>query len=287
MEQTSEQTSEQTAKCSEQTLLSRAQLKDHAKNALEGNYKIMVPVMFLTGLMTLAIQLATEFLASFLFSLIVVGSNLATSGLSADQMTALLQTTSYLEEYAVFYTVIDYFIQALVSVFTSVFHVGATLLCLNIACGNPIQMQDIFYGFRVQFRKSLSISAAFVAVSQLYLIPLQLLQHEVQSSTDITRILTMLCLLLLGIAIYLPLYLAISQAYLLLLDFPDRRGKDLLKLSVHLMRGHKLRLFSLQLSFLPLMLLAFFSMGIGNLWLTPYMDVAYAFFFLNLMRSRA
>ena len=52
------------------------------------------------------------------------------------------------------------------------------------------------------------------------------------------------------------------------------------------MRGHKRRLFLLQLSFFPLMLLSLLSLGIGNLWLRPYMDVAYAFFFLNLMRAR-
>ncbi len=276
----------------EQALLTRAQLKDRAKDALEGNYKKIIPVIFLTGLMTLAIQLTVEFFASFFFSLILIGSDLATSGMSPDQLVVLLQNTTYLEEYMPVYSVIDYVIQAIVSAFTSVFNVGITFMCLNIACGRTVQMTDLFYGFRTQFKKSLGISAVFVAASQLYLIPTQLIQRyaqqlQAQTNTDSAQILFALCLLLIGAAVYLPIGLAISQSYMLLLDVPERSTSDILRLSIRIMRGHKMRLFLLELSFLPLMFLGFLSFGIGNLWIMPYRNVVYAFFFLNLMRSQA
>lgn len=276
----------------EQALLTRTQLKDRAKDALEGNYKKIIPVIFLTGLMTLAIQLTVEFFASFFFSLILIGSDLAASGMSPDQLVVLLQNTTYLEEYMPLYSVIDYVIQAIVSAFTSVFNVGITLMCLNIACGRTVQMTDLFYGFRAQFKKSLGISAVFVAASQLYLIPTQLIQRyaqqlQTQTNTDSAQILFALCLLLIGAAVYLPIGLAISQSYMLLLDVPERSTSDILRLSIRIMRGHKMRLFLLELSFLPMMFLGFLSFGIGNLWIMPYMNVVYAFFFLNLMRSQA
>ncbi len=53
-----------------------------------------------------------------------------------------------------------------------------------------------------------------------------------------------------------------------------------------MMKGHKRRLFRLELSFLPLMLLCVLSFGIGFLWLNPYMQMTYTCFFLDLMNPR-
>ena len=49
------------------------------------------------------------------------------------------------------------------------------------------------------------------------------------------------------------------------------------------MKGHKWRLFKLELSFLPLQIICMLSFGIGNLWLNPYMRMTYTEFFLDLM----
>ena len=68
-----------------------------------------------------------------------------------------------------------------------------------------------------------------------------------------------------------------------MLDFPERSAKEALKLSLQIMRGHKGRLFYVQISFLPLMFLCLLSFGIGYLWLVPYMNMTSAVFFLDLM----
>ena len=52
------------------------------------------------------------------------------------------------------------------------------------------------------------------------------------------------------------------------------------------MKGNRKRLFLLELSFLPLMLLCILSFGIGFLWLEPYMQMTYTHFFLDLMNPR-
>ena len=52
------------------------------------------------------------------------------------------------------------------------------------------------------------------------------------------------------------------------------------------MKGKKLRLLYLEFSFLPLLLLSILSFGIGLLWLQPYMQMTYTFFFLDLMNPR-
>lgn len=56
-----------------------------------------------------------------------------------------------------------------------------------------------------------------------------------------------------------------------------------MKLSIRKMKGHKWRLFCLQLSFIPLWIAVVFTLGIGAMWLVPYEQMTYACFFMNLM----
>ena len=63
-----------------------------------------------------------------------------------------------------------------------------------------------------------------------------------------------------------------------------RSGKDIkateaIKLSRELMKGHKLDLFVLDLSFIGWEILASMTLGIGYLWLIPYMQTTKANFF--------
>ncbi|MDE6518229.1 MAG: DUF975 family protein, partial [Acetatifactor sp.] len=56
--------------------------------------------------------------------------------------------------------------------------------------------------------------------------------------------------------------------------------------SLHIMTGHMGRLFYHQVRFIPLILRALMTCGIGMLWLRPYMQMTYTCFFLNLMNPR-
>lgn len=69
----------------------------------------------------------------------------------------------------------------------------------------------------------------------------------------------------------------------LIAEFPDLSVMDAMRESRRLMKGKKWRLFCLQLSFLGWDLLAaFFTLGIGYLWLMPYMQAADAAFYLDV-----
>lgn len=56
--------------------------------------------------------------------------------------------------------------------------------------------------------------------------------------------------------------------------------------SMRLMDGHKMDLFILDLSFLGWLLLSILSLGIGLIWLVPYMQSAHAHFYEDLVRER-
>lgn len=62
-------------------------------------------------------------------------------------------------------------------------------------------------------------------------------------------------------------------------EYPDLGCNDAIDLSRKMMKGHKLDLFILGLSFIGWFLLCLLTLGIGFLWLTPYMSAANAAFY--------
>ena len=52
-----------------------------------------------------------------------------------------------------------------------------------------------------------------------------------------------------------------------------------------MMKGSKGRLFYIDLTFVPLMLLCVLTCGIGLLWLMPYMQATKANFYLDLVKQ--
>ena len=68
----------------------------------------------------------------------------------------------------------------------------------------------------------------------------------------------------------------------LLKDNPELSLTDTLRLSRNMMRGHKMQLFKLQLSFLGWGVLNVLTLGLGSLWLVPYMLTTMAAFYQDV-----
>ena len=271
-------------------LLSRATLKDRAKGALAGRYsKFILALLAVTVISSLA-QLIVRFIVSILVEFIFLTSQTALLDLSVEQMIQMSTTETFQELLMKWYIPIDYVTTAITQMFTSVFNVGLSLFALNLACDRPFAVSDIFYGFRNQFGKALKISAVFVLLRQLISLPTTLINQltlDLSTEISLSEIGILLAILLAGAVLYTFIYLGFSQVYFLFLDFPKLGAGQLIKRSFQLMNGHKKRFLLLELSFLPLMLLSLLTFGIGDLFLTPYMQVTYTFFFLNLMQARS
>lgn len=76
--------------------------------------------------------------------------------------------------------------------------------------------------------------------------------------------------------------LAYSQTLYLLADNPDMGVFNAIERSQQLMNGNKAKLFLLGLRFFGWSLLCLLTLGIGFLWLVPYMSAAYAQFYDDL-----
>lgn len=68
----------------------------------------------------------------------------------------------------------------------------------------------------------------------------------------------------------------------LMAEFPDLGAMDAMRESKRLMQGNKWRLFCLEMSFLGWAFLCMFTLGIGMLWLLPYMASARTAFYLEV-----
>ena len=76
-----------------------------------------------------------------------------------------------------------------------------------------------------------------------------------------------------------------SMATFIMADNPYLTTTEVLKESRMLMKGNKLRLFCLNLSFIGYILLCILTFGIGFIWLTPYMNATYAAFYRQIKQN--
>lgn len=74
-----------------------------------------------------------------------------------------------------------------------------------------------------------------------------------------------------------------SMTYFIIKDNPNLNSSEAIKKSKEMMKGHKMELFCLDLTFFGWMLLSILTLGIGLLWLVPYMETTHARFYEELV----
>ena len=76
--------------------------------------------------------------------------------------------------------------------------------------------------------------------------------------------------------------IAYSLVPYILKDYPELSVNQAIKLSVKMMKGHKMRCFLLDLSFIGWVLLGILTLGIGYIWLIPYIYTTMAAFYQDV-----
>lgn len=76
--------------------------------------------------------------------------------------------------------------------------------------------------------------------------------------------------------------LCYSMTFYLMRDYPELTWYEAMKTSREMIYGHKLDYLWLQLSFIGWIIVCFCTMGLGFLWLEPYMQTAKAHFYEDL-----
>lgn len=238
---------------------SRSELKNTAKESLAGRYKSIIFVTIFASLMVVPIT----YFQSLLESLVQQMEN--------GQSTLLGD-------------IILFFLASVFGALCNLFNIGIYLLYLKIACKQSYSLYDLWYCFRGEhFQKAFMVSFWTRLPGVICTLPSVICARLFLQSQSSTMGLYMTMAFIVGMIVQLPINLALSMSYFLMLDFPQYSVKDILSHSIQLMKGNKGRLFSIEISFLPLHILGICSIGIGYLWLTPYINMTRALFFLDLM----
>lgn len=232
----------------------RYELKNWAKDLLDGKYGSAVLICFLSSLISFALTI------------------LANSFISFSSPTAL--------------NYIGLGIASLIlSTLLGILDLGIALFFLKIACGKSYSVNDLLYGYQHDFYKALYISGVRSLVTAVCLLPSRYLVHAFLYLQNTALLTAAGIAFAIGLVIFLYAGLAVELSFFLMLDFPDKSAAEILRLCFRLIQGNRKKLFFLQLSFYPLELLSMFSI-LGSLWLTPYKNMTYACFYLDLMNPK-
>lgn len=179
--------------------------------------------------------------------------------------------------------------QAFLFIFTlimAVFTAGLSYMYMNMARRNPFSMGNLLYLFKNNPDRVILAAAVPSLIQLLAVVPYYF--YVLTVKTPVTEaeqmaVLEMeLTLQIASIIIGFLLTMPFTLIYYLAADYPEMSGRELLKTSVRMMRGHIWKFFLLQLSFVPLMILSAFTLYIGLLWLVPYMQMASVMFYLDV-----
>lgn len=170
-----------------------------------------------------------------------------------------------------------------VNLFTVFINMGFAYFFLCFACGQQIGMDDLFYGFHFQKDRTLSLAFLWATVQLICFAPYNLSYFMYAAGQGSSYYYLTIILMLSGLFFYYIFYLNFLLLYYFVLDFPDLSFQEIVTKCSQKMKGNVLRMFRLQLSFIPLILLCVGSLFTGFLWLLPYMQMSYTCFYLDLM----
>ncbi|MDD3797000.1 MAG: DUF975 family protein [Lachnospiraceae bacterium] len=167
---------------------------------------------------------------------------------------------------------------------------GSLYLYLNISRKRDCRLSDIFYAFSHHPDRIIILSILLFLISTVCMIPFFILffffafpagLHTSFLGNPFFLFLAALLCTVLAVSILLN-YVPVFYLYV---DDPEKPALTLLRESRRLMYGNRFRYFRLQLSFLGMGLLAVLSLGIGLLWIIPYVSVTNAYFYQNLLEN--
>ncbi len=226
------------------------QLKAAARGNLIGNYRITMGAFVIVMLLGALIEIP--------FSRLVNG--------------AATPTTNY---------IIYYIAEFLIAILLGVLQIGLFRIHLSIARKKECKVSDVFCCFKSRTDRYILGYLLVFAVSLIGMLP----ALYVYFFCDLTlaKLPLIIGLLLLSLVLSVFINIVLALVFFVMLDNEDMSIVQCFKKAVGLMKGNKGRLFYIYLSFIGMWLLVVLSLGIGYLWVEPYMIQTYTMFYLDVI----
>ena len=230
---------------------SNGELKSMARQMLLGHYQVPMLGMLLSSL------IPSLFLLPF-------------SYLCSDRSTIPIQAVLY------------YMASFIITLIEILLNCGVKRIHLSIARGQQTQISDMFWVLKNRPDRILIGGFLITLITWIPLIPsyiFELTAPETLSTAAYLIISETLSMtgLFVGFLITLPLYFV----FWIYAEDPDVDTREAFSRSISLARGAKWRLVLMELSFIGWMLLGALTMGIGLLWIMPYMEQSFTNFYMD------
>lgn len=230
---------------------SNGELKGMARQMLLGRYQVPMMAMLLSSLIPSLFLLPFNYLCS-------------------DRTTIPMQAVLYY---------LAYFIISLIEL---LLNCGVKRIHLSIARGQQAQVADMFWVLKNRPDRILIGGFLITLIAWIPMIPsfvFDLTAPGTMQTATFAVISGALSLagMFVGFLITLPLYFV----FWIYAEDPDIDTRDAFRHSISLTRGVKWRLVLMELSFIGWLLLGALTMGIGLLWITPYMTQSFTNVYLD------
>ena len=173
---------------------------------------------------------------------------------------------------------ISYLTMLIAAIFSTLLQTGYQYLLLNMARGKKAELKDLIYPFQTMPDHVILLAVRLFLLTLACMLPFL---------GGLIIFALMVLLLIVSFFLILRMTLDYSQIFLLYLDNPYLSCREIMHQSKNLMKGNRIRYFYLLVSFVGIALLGVVSLGIGFLWITPYMSMTEVEFYRDLINEHS
>ena len=175
----------------------------------------------------------------------------------------------------------------IVSLLSMVISTGYNFMLLNMARGREYRFGNLIYMFKKGSDGVLSAALIMALIDTVLMIPFYYMVNMTAPAAETMEAVlewsqpimySALAATVLGVVIKLPF----AMAFYILADNPQMKGREALKKSAALMKGHMMQYLVLQISFIPLMFLSILFLYVGLLWVMPYIYATNTIFYMDV-----
>lgn len=239
---------------------SSAQLKLRARQALLGNYGLVLGAQLGIYGITMGVGIVME--------IVMIIGMIAATLINEGAMAVLPFVVMIL-----FYLIIFMLELMLMP--------GLIRIYMNICRGEKAQIGELFFAFKNHPGKFILIAAAIGVFAVILMVPMLVIMSVMRVNEEfaiafflIYWVLTMVLMVYVG--------LTYGMFYIILIEDPEKSAMEALTESRHLMKGNRWRCFCLGFSFIGMILLGYMTVGVGFLWLMPYIICTSIMFYFDL-----
>lgn len=247
---------------------SSAQLKLRARNTMLGNYGFAAGIQLLVGAISYVLSLILIMLM-YLALIIIILFPLA----GGDNDSTLI-----------IFCIIVYLLVVLAPfVYQFIMMIGQTRIYMNLCMNRKVKVSDLFTALTKRPGKMICISLLLAFFMCILMLPSYVIILAVELTYQYEfYFLFLLPYYIVLVALFVFIRLNFGLYYYILLDDPDVGIFKALSISREMMKGNRGRLFYMDLSMLGWILLGFMTLGIGFLWLIPFITSTHIHFYLDL-----